>query len=95
MKEEKSLRLVQQETSFEIDELSPIPIMDRIRTPTFLYAVKDDVLTKEEDVQTMYDRLGVEDKKLLWVEGTVRAKGYTHFQENPDVFVEWFAKHME
>ncbi|RBR24693.1 uncharacterized protein FIESC28_02466 [Fusarium coffeatum] len=87
--------MIKMETSFDIDEMSPIPVMGSVKVPTFIYSVKDDVLTKEEDVQTMYDGLGVEDKKLLWVEGTVRAKGYTYFQENPDVFLEWFAKHME
>jgi pimeloyl-ACP methyl ester carboxylesterase len=87
-------RLVKIESSFEIDELSPIPIMKRIRTPTFIYSVRNDILTKETDVQTMYDLIPIQDKKLHWVDGTVRMKGYTYFQENPEMFLEWFAKHM-
>ncbi|KAF5722635.1 gibberellin biosynthesis-related [Fusarium mundagurra] len=87
-------RLVKIESSFDIDELSPIPIMESVRVPTFIYSVRNDILTKESDVQSMYDRIPVEDKRLHWVDGTVRMKGYTHFQENPQMFVEWLAEHM-
>ncbi|KAK4110323.1 alpha/beta-hydrolase [Canariomyces notabilis] len=86
--------MVKMESSFDIDELSPIPIMKSIRIPTFIYAVRNDILTKESDVQTMYDLIPIQDKKLHWVDGTVRMKGYTHFQENPQIFVEWLAQHM-
>lgn len=86
--------LVRKETSFEIDELSPIPIMDKIKTPTFLYSVKNDLLTKESDVQTMYDLIPIEDKKLHWVDGTARLKGYTEFQDQPKIFVDWLDQHM-
>lgn len=87
-------RLIKQESSFEIDELSPIPIMGSITVPTFIYSVRNDILTKESDVQTMYDLISISDKKLHWVDGTVRMKGYTFFQENPQMFIEWLAQHM-
>ncbi|KAI1694153.1 hypothetical protein Ddc_22303 [Ditylenchus destructor] len=87
-------RLVKIESSFDIDELSPIPIMESVRIPTFIYSVRNDILTKESDVRTMYDRIPVEDKRLHWVDGTVRMKGYTHFQENPQMFIEWLGQHM-
>lgn len=86
--------MVKMESNFDIDQLSPIPIMKSIRIPTFLYSVRNDILTKESDVQTMYDLIPIEDKKLHWVEGTVRMKGYSYFQENPDIFLEWLAQHM-
>ncbi|KAF5634231.1 gibberellin biosynthesis-related [Fusarium sp. NRRL 52700] len=82
------------QSSFTIDELSPIPIMGSVRIPTFIYSVRDDVLTRPSDVQIMYDRIPIEDKKLHWVGGTVRMKGYTYFQENPQMFIEWLAQHM-
>jgi pimeloyl-ACP methyl ester carboxylesterase len=91
---DEASRLVRQETSFEIDEMASLPIMKNIRTPTFLYSVKNDVLTKESDVQTMYDLIPIEDKKLYWVEGTVRIRGYTYFQESPKIFVDWLDEHM-
>lgn len=87
-------RMVKIESSFTIDQLSPISIMKSIRIPTFIYSVRNDILTKENDVQTMYDSIPIEDKRLHWVEGTVRMKGYTHFQDNPQIFVEWLAQHM-
>ncbi|KAL4724534.1 hypothetical protein ACLX1H_007975 [Fusarium chlamydosporum] len=86
--------MIKMETSFTVDELSPIPIMKSICVPTFIYSVRKDILTKESDVQTMYDSLTVEDKKLHWVDGTVRMKGYTYFQENPEIFIEWLAERM-
>lgn len=86
--------LLRRQTSFGIDEMSPIPIMKEIRIPTFLYSVKDDLLTKESDVQTMYDLIPIEDKKLFWVDGTARIKGYTYFQQEPKIFVEWLDQHM-
>ncbi|KAJ4244017.1 hypothetical protein NW762_014630 [Fusarium torreyae] len=88
-------RLVKVESSFDIDELSPIPIMSSIRIPTFIYSVRNDVLTKESDVQTMYDLIPIDEKRLYWVDGTVRMKGYTHFQENPKIFIEWLAQYMD
>jgi esterase/lipase len=69
--------------------------MKSVRIPTFIYSVRNDILTKENDVQTMYDLIPIQDKKLHWVEGTVRMKGYTHFQEHPRIFVEWLAQHMD
>ncbi|PVH69252.1 alpha/beta-hydrolase [Cadophora sp. DSE1049] len=88
-------QLVKIETGFEIDGLSPIPIMHSIRIPTFIYSVRNDILTKESDVQTMYDLIPISDKKLHWVDGTVRMKGYSYFQENPKIFVEWLVEHMD
>ncbi|KAH7115340.1 Alpha/Beta hydrolase protein [Dactylonectria estremocensis] len=88
-------KLVKIESSFNIDELSPIRIMKSIRIPTFIYSVRNDILTKASDVQTMYDSIPIEDKRLHWVDGTVRMKGYTYFQDNPQIFVEWLAQHMD
>jgi hypothetical protein len=88
-------KLVKIESSFNIDELSPIPIMKSIRIPTFIYFVRNDILTKASDVQTIYDSIPIEDKRLHWVDGTVRMKGYTYFQDNPQIFVEWLAQHMD
>jgi pimeloyl-ACP methyl ester carboxylesterase len=86
--------MIKMETSFNIDELSPLPIMKSIHIPTFIYSVRNDVLTKENDVQSMYDLIPITDKKLHWVDGTARMKGYTYFQDNPKIFVDWLAEHM-
>ncbi|KAF4963489.1 hypothetical protein FSARC_8498 [Fusarium sarcochroum] len=88
-------KLIKIETSFDIDELSPIPSMKSVRIPTFIYSVRNDVLTKESDVQTMYDLIPIEEKQLHWVDGIVRMKGYTQFQENSQIFIEWLAQYMD
>ena len=62
--------------------------------PTFLYQVRDDVLTFPADVQAMYDNLPMIDKKLMWIENsTVRWDGYLEFQRRPQAGLDWFAAH--
>lgn len=83
-------------TSFGIKEMAVVPIMKAVKTPTLIYQVKDDVLTEPQNVQSIYDAIEIEEKKLIWVEGTTsRWKGYTYFQENPKEILQWFAKYME
>jgi len=63
--------------------------------PTFLYQVRDDVLTEPSDVQTMFDNIPVADKRLDWIRGTTaRWDGYLEFQRRPQPMLEWFEKHM-
>ena len=38
-----------------------------VRVPTFLYQVRDDVLTHPSDVQAMFDNIPVADKQLQWI----------------------------
>jgi uncharacterized protein len=66
-----------------------------VRVPTFLYQVRDDVLTHPSDVQTMFDNIPVAEKKLQWIEGTTaRWDGYLEFQRRPKPMLAWFAKYM-
>jgi uncharacterized protein len=59
--------------------------------PTFLYQVRDDLYTRPSDVQAIYDNIPVTDKKLFWIQGTTRRwDGYTCFQKNPRLMLEWF-----
>lgn len=63
--------------------------------PTFLYQVRDDVLTDPSDVQTMFDNIPVADKKLHWIrDTTARWDGYLEFQRRPRPMLDWFAKYM-
>lgn len=62
--------------------------------PTFLYQVRDDILTIPADVQAMYDNIPLTDKKLQWIENsTVRWDGYLEFQRRPQPGLDWFAAH--
>jgi pimeloyl-ACP methyl ester carboxylesterase len=66
-----------------------------VRVPTFLYQVKDDVLTEPEDVQAMFDNIPLTEKKLEWIRGTTaRWDGYLEFQRRPQPMLEWFGIHM-
>jgi hypothetical protein len=57
--------------------------------------VRDDVLTRPDDVQTMFDNIPLADKKLQWIDGsTARWDGYLEFQRRPTPMLEWFAQHM-
>lgn len=88
--EEKVRRIV----SFGFDAMSPVEAARSVRVPTFLYQVHDDVLTRPEDVQAMYDNIPVE-KRLVWIHGTTaRWDGYLYFQREPAQMLEWFDTHM-
>jgi uncharacterized protein len=88
----RELQLV---TSFRIDEMSPISYAKNVHVPTLISQVRKDVLTRESDVQTIYDNIPAQDKKLLWIEGTTRRwDGYNYFPNNPEQMLEWFNKYM-
>lgn len=66
-----------------------------VRVPTYLYAVRDDVLTDPSDVQTMFDNIAVDDKELHWIEGTTaRFDGYLEFQRRPEPMLDWMATRL-
>jgi uncharacterized protein len=89
---DQAIRLV---TSFKLDELSPIAAAKQVSTPTLLYQVRDDVLTRPSDVQTIFDNIPIKEKELFWITGTTkRWDGYAYFAKNPAKILEWFGKHM-
>jgi uncharacterized protein len=82
-------------TSIGFARRAPQEWAKNVCVPTFLYQVHDDVLTDPSDVQTMFDNIPVEDKKLHWISGTTaRWDGYLEFQRRPRPMLDWFAKHM-
>lgn len=88
-------REIQLITSFRIDQMSPVPYAKNCRVPAFITQVHDDALTKPTDVQSFFDNIPVEDKKLFWIQGTSRRwDGYNYFPEHPEQMLEWFDKHM-
>ncbi|MER7877436.1 hypothetical protein ABTY63_28480 [Streptomyces solisilvae] len=87
--------LMRLKTSFTIDDLSPAPAAKSVRIPTFLYQVRDDAMTTPKDVQTIYDNMPIEAKKLFWIEGSTRRwDGYTYFQKDPSLMLDWFATYL-
>jgi len=82
-------------TSLDFARRRPWDWAKGVSVPTFLYQVREDVLTVPSDVQTMFDNIPVADKKLFWIEGTSRRwDGYTYFQREPEQILEWFRSHM-
>lgn len=87
---------IRQKTSFTIDQFSPVPWAKSVKVPTFLYQVRDDVYTYPSDVQSMFDNIPIEEKKLFWIEGsTKRWDGYNYFQKHPEQMLEWFDRFMK
>ena len=83
------------QTSIGFARRAPQEWARNVRVPAFLYQVHDDVLTEPSDVQTMFDNIPVNDKKLHWIRGTTRRwDGYLEFQRHPEPMLEWFAKHV-
>lgn len=82
-------------TSIGFDRRNVRDWAGNVSVPTFLYQVRDDVLTHPSDVQAMFDNIPVADKELQWIEGTTaRWDGYLEFQRRPEPMLDWFARHM-
>ena len=82
-------------TSMGFKERQPQEWARNVMVPTFLYQVRDDVLTEPSDVQTIFDNVPVADKKLQWIEGSTRRwDGYLEFQRRPAPMLEWFDTYL-
>lgn len=89
---DQNIRLV---TSFKLDDLSPVEPAKDVRIPSFIYQVRDDLMTCPEDVQAIFDNIPAAAKELYWIEGTTRRwDGYTYFSRNPHRMLAWLEKHV-
>ncbi|WP_299569129.1 alpha/beta hydrolase [uncultured Williamsia sp.] len=87
-------RLVQLRAGFTLADLSPVEAARSVRPPTLMYQVRDDVMTRPDDVQAIHDAVGTSDKELFWIDGTTRRwDGYLHFQRHPDRVLAWLDRH--
>jgi pimeloyl-ACP methyl ester carboxylesterase len=81
-------------TGFWLDDMSPVEPARHVNVPTLLYQVHDDVLTRTDDVQAVYDNIPVE-KDLFWIEGSTRRwDGYRYFAQRPERVLDWFDRHL-
>jgi uncharacterized protein len=77
-----------------LHEKPPLEYAKSIHIPTLVAQVHDDSMTRPEDVQSIYVAVGVEEKKLVWIEWTTRrCDGYNYFGEHPEVAIDWFGSH--
>ncbi len=68
-----------------------------VKMPVLMWQVRDDAWTKNpQDAQYTFDRLGSEDKEMVWIEDTTRRfrDGYNWFGRNPEKVLSFFAKHF-
>lgn len=81
---------------FKSSNMSPHHYAANVKVPTFIIQVRDDAWTVPSDVQTTFDLIPGDDKKLFWVEGTTRRfDGYNYFGENPEQMIEFYNKYMK
>lgn len=79
-----------------LQEMTPHLFAKNITMPTYIVQNKDDVWTIPEDVQSTFDLIPVDDKKLHWIEDgdTRRFIGYNFFGEHPETMIEFLDEHM-
>ncbi|MCI4669555.1 MAG: alpha/beta hydrolase [Bacteroidia bacterium] len=83
-------------TGLTVEDHNIIPKFKNVNIPTFFFQVRDDSNSRWTDVQEMHDLTPIEDKKILYMEGTpLRFKGYNYFSDNPEEMVAWFDAHMK
>ncbi|WP_236030399.1 alpha/beta hydrolase family protein [Paractinoplanes lichenicola] len=87
--------LIRRQTSLSLDDHSPVEMAKAVTVPTLLYQVRDDILTRPDDVQSMYDNIPIADKELFWIEGSTRRwDGYLQFAKDPSRMLAWFDRHL-
>ncbi|MCP2262889.1 alpha/beta hydrolase family protein [Promicromonospora thailandica] len=88
-------REIQLQVSHTFAEMTPVTWARSVQVPTYLYQVRDDLLTDPSDVQGMFDNIPVAEKELHWIEGTTaRWDGYLDFQRDPQPKLDFLARHM-
>ena len=93
--EELNLEVLKQ-GGMPYDKCTPHPYAPNVKVPTFIIQVHDDPITLPIDVQTTYDLIPGDEKKLLWIEGTTRRfDGYNYFGEHPEQMIEFYDKYMK
>lgn len=92
--EELNLELLKQ-GGVPYDKCTPHPYAPNVKVPTFIIQVHDDPITQPIDVQTTYDLIPGDEKKLFWIQGTTRRfDGYNYFGDHPEQMLEWYDKYM-
>jgi uncharacterized protein len=83
-------------TSLHLDQISPIPWARSVQIPTLIYQVRNDVTSRPEDVQAIFDAIPIAEKKLIWIENTTRRwDGYLELQRRPEEFLNWLETYMD
>jgi uncharacterized protein len=82
-------------TSASLDEADTSRWAPAVTMPTLTYGVREDHLTRADDLEATYAAIGARDKELFWIEGTRRRwDGYLYFQRHPERVLEWLDDHL-
>ena len=70
------------------------PLIKHVKIPTLMLQVRQDMISRESDIQELFDNLDVEDKDIVWIEDTPwRFHGYTYFSDHPEKMIRWYDAH--
>lgn len=82
-------------TGYRLADVWPMTYATSVTVPTLVAQVRNDFLTRQSNVQEIYDTISARDKKLFWIEGTdQRFEGYNYFGKNPKLVLDWFGSHF-
>jgi pimeloyl-ACP methyl ester carboxylesterase len=83
-------------TGYHLADVWPMEYAKSVTIPTLVSQVRRDFLTKESNVQEIYDTISSKDKKLFWIEETdKRFEGYNYFGRNPQLVLDWLSSHLD
>ncbi len=83
-------------TGLTFDDHNMRPLIEHVKIPTLMLQVRQDMVSRESDIQELFDMLQVADKDIIWVEDTPwRFHGYTYFSEHPERMVQWYDAHSD
>jgi alpha-beta hydrolase superfamily lysophospholipase len=81
-------------TGYGVDQLRVPDIASSVKVPTLLVQVQEDWRTTVDDLDSVYDKLGTEDKKMLWIRNQPeRLEGYNYFAHHPEDMLDWLDRH--
>jgi esterase/lipase len=83
-------------TGLTFDDHNMRQFIPDVKIPTLMLQVRQDMVSRESDIQEIYDGLNVPEKDIIWVEDTPwRFHGYTYFSEHPEEMLSWYDKFMK
>lgn len=83
-------------TGLTFEDHNMRPLIQHVKIPTLMLQVRQDLVSRESDIQELFDKLEVDDKGLIWIEDTPwRFHGYTYFSDHPEQMIDWHDKYMK
>jgi hypothetical protein len=81
-------------TGYAVSQLRASDLGPAVKMPTLLVQVHKDFRTTTTDIEEIYESLGSDDKKLMWIETeTESLEGYNYFAKNPKELLAWLDKY--